>query len=538
MVEVDRQRGLAGWLAAAGILWLVLSLPAEPGALTGATVAGIPLELPLLLLGLAACPQRLARVARVAVTLVLTASVVLKLADLGTGIAFRRLFNPVLDGPLVAAAWRLAEGALGVVPALAAGLAILAMFVLAAGLCWWATGRLVDRVPVGRRLAAGLLAAVCLGLVALDMSGAAGLPGGARTSRWAVEHVSAALDARAELAAFRTEAARDPWAEAAPGALLPGLAGVDVLVIFVESYGRSAIEAPRYAPTVTAALDDIGAALAGQGLAARSGFLASPIVGGQSWLAHATLLSGLTIDSEGKYRALLGSPRRTLLHLGQRAGWRTAAVMPAITLAWPESGWFGYDRVLAARDLGYRGEPFGWVTMPDEYTLAVLERDLLSPPDRPPVMAAVALISSHAPWTPLPPLLPWEAIGDGRVYTTALRAGEPPEVVWRNEDRVRDQYRLAIDYSLRSVGALATRPVARPRLLVVLGDHQPAAFVSGDVGGRDVPVHVIGPPDLLARLDGWGWTEGMAPARDAPVWPMAAFRDRFLAVFSKLGASG
>ena len=46
--------------------------------------------------------------------------------------------------------------------------------------------------------------------------------------------------------------------------------------------------------------------------------------------------------------------------------------MPAITLAWPEAGYFGYDRVLAAHDLGYRGLPFNWVTMPDQFTLAAL----------------------------------------------------------------------------------------------------------------------------------------------------------------------
>ena len=104
----------------------------------------------------------------------------------------------------------------------------------------------------------------------------------------------------------------------------------------------------------------------------RSGFLTAPMVGGQSWLAHASLLSGLWIDNQGRYRALLASPRRTLLHLAQAAGWRTAAVMPAITLAWPEAGYFGYDRVLAAADLGYRGLPFNWVTMPDQFTLGVV----------------------------------------------------------------------------------------------------------------------------------------------------------------------
>ena len=45
----------------------------------------------------------------------------------------------------------------------------------------------------------------------------------------------------------------------------------------------------------------------------------------------------------------LSSPRRTLLHLAQDAGWQTAAVMPAITLAWPEAQYFGYDRKKAEK---------------------------------------------------------------------------------------------------------------------------------------------------------------------------------------------
>ena len=157
--------------------------------------------------------------------------------------------------------------------------------------------------------------------------------------------------------------------------------------------------------------------------------------------------------------------------------------MPAITLAWPEADAFGYDTVLAAADLGYRGPPFNWVTMPDQFTLAALERALLGPEPRAPVFAEVALISSHAPWTPIPPLLPWEALGDGRVFAPHADAGDPPEVVWRDLERVRDQFRQALDYTLRAVGGFAERRAGHPPLIVVLGDHQPVPFVSGGVGG-------------------------------------------------------
>jgi len=529
----ERRRALA--LLAAAVIYLILILPNQPGVLTAAGLRRFPLEFPLILLVLAACPRRLAPVLRGALVAFLAATFALKLADLAAETAFLRPFNPVLDGNLVAAAWRLASGAIGWPLASAAVLGLLAAVVATGALAWWATGRLASLAPPRRRPFAALFALPALALAFLDASGRANLPGHARTAQMSAEHISAAVRARADLAAFRANAARDPWADAAPETILPGLRGTDILLVFVESYGRAALDNPLYAATTTAALRDIEAALAARGLAARSGYLAAPMVGGQSWLAHASVLSGLSIDNEGKYRALLGSKRRTLLHLAQRAGWQTAAVMPAITLAWPEAGWFGYDRVLAARDLGYRGAPFGWVTMPDQYTLAALGRALLAPSDRPAVMAEVALVSSHAPWTPLPTPLPWNAIGDGSVFTPALAAGDPADAVWLDEDRVREQYRRAIDYSLRAIGGFAALPAdpasGRPRLLVILGDHQPVTFVSSDPVGRDVPVHAIGPSEILARLDHWGWTPGMIPAADGRARPMAAFRDLFLAAF-------
>ena len=50
-----------------------------------------------------------------------------------------------------------------------------------------------------------------------------------------------------------------------------------MVLSFVESYGRSAVEDPRYAPVVDAALDAGTQQLKSAGFAARSGFLTSPV---------------------------------------------------------------------------------------------------------------------------------------------------------------------------------------------------------------------------------------------------------------------
>ena len=69
-------------------------------------------------------------------------------------------------------------------------------------------------------------------------------------------------------------------------------------------------------------------------------------------------------------------------------------------------------------------------------------------------------------------------------------------------------------------------------VLVVLGDHQPATLVTGQGAGHDVPISVIArDPKVMDRIAGWGWQDGMLPSPQAPVWPMAAFRDRFLTAF-------
>lgn len=475
-----------------------------------------PAELPMVLLLLLAAPGRTSRGAVVGLA---TAAMALCLADLGTDAALQRPFNPALDAGLAASGWEFARGALGL-PALlaAATVAGLAMVAFVAGL-WWATGRMAAVLPAYRRplLIAAMIPALALALV----------PGSAL--RLLAARTQDTVAARADLAAFQAAAASDPYADA-PAGTLGALAGTDILLIFVESYGISALTDPFLAPPVTAALADGGRLLSDAGLAARSGRVTSPVTGGQSWLPRATFTAGLAVDSQARYAALLASPRRTLLHVARAAGWQTAAVVPAITRAWPEGDFFGYDRILAAGDLGYRGAPFNWVTMPDQFTLAATGRLLLSPGPRPPVMAEIALISSHAPWTPIPPLLPWDAVGDGSVFTPYAAAGDPPDVVWRDPARVRDQYRQSVAASLRVVMEFLARR-DRPTLAVVLGDHQPAPFVSGDGPNREVPVHVIGTPAALARLDAWGWDAGLGAAA-APAWPMQDFRDRFLAAFA------
>jgi hypothetical protein len=202
-------------------------------------------------------------------------------------------------------------------------------------------------------------------------------------------------------------------------------------------------------------------------------------------------------------------------------------------MPWPEGQRFGYDRIYAAADLGYEGLPYNWVTMPDQYTLNTLERFERGAGTQP-LFAEVSLISSHAPWTPIPPVLDdWAAIGDGQVFSTWANEGDPPEVVWRDPERVREQYTLAIDYVLGVLASYAAEFVDEHTLMIVVGDHQPAPIITGEGAGRDVPIHVIaGDPALLAPFRAWGLSEGLIPTGPA-IGRMDTFRDWFLGTFSE-----
>jgi hypothetical protein len=335
-----------------------------------------------------------------------------------------------------------------------------------------------------------------------------------------------------ELAHLERAVATDPLRHDPPP--LARLEGVDVAILFVESWGRVALEQPPFAHGLRPKLAAWEGRLAASGLHLASGFLESPTIGGQSWLAHETLLTGLRIDDEAARELLFTKQPTTLAHLFRRTGHDTRLVMPAMTRPWPESARLGFDRLLIAKDLGYAGPPFGFAPVPDQFTLAVLAREAFARPRgaRPPVFAQVVLATSHAPFTPVPELLPWEAVGDGRAFLRFTVDAEPPARIWQSRERIREAYARAVGYSLDAAFAFAARIADRCTLVLILGDHPPAATLTGD-HARTVPAHLVaGDPELLAPfLREAGFSAGALPDAAAPARGMEEVRDLFVRAF-------
>jgi hypothetical protein len=331
--------------------------------------------------------------------------------------------------------------------------------------------------------------------------------------------------------------APDRYAALPAADLLSGLRGKDVIVAFVESYGQVAVQGTSFSPGVDSVLRRNTASLARAGYSARSAFLDSPTFGGISWLAHSTLQSGLWVDNQQRYDQLLRSHRFTLSAAFAKAGWRTVDDVPSDDRTWSQGkSFYHYDQVYDRYDVGYHGPRFSYASMPDQYSLAAFQRLELSPGHRP-VMAEIDLVSSHIPWTPLPRMVPWNRLGDGSIFQGMQSEGLSPSVAWQNSDTVRRLYGESIQYSLQALASWVTTLHDPNLVLVLLGDHQPATTVSGAGANHQVPISLItSDPAVLSQVASWHWENGLLPTSGAPLWPMDAFRDRFLKAFSSTSA--
>jgi hypothetical protein len=151
-----------------------------------------------------------------------------------------------------------------------------------------------------------------------------------------------------------------------------------------------------------------------------------------------------------------------------------------------------------------------------------------------PVMAEIDLVSSHAPWTPLPRMVPWDELGDGSVFASHVGDGESSVTAWTDAERARELYADSVAYSLSSMFSYLATFEQQDLVLIVLGDHQPARVVSGADAGYDVPITIIAKDAaVFEAIESWGWEPGVRPSADAPVWAMQDFRDRFVDAFSR-----
>ena len=527
-----------GTIAAFATLLIVPLVPGALAAGSAGAVIGLPAESLAVVLLLLVIPSVIVRrvIAGVFGAVVVVAILVAAL-DLGFEATVSRPFSPVDDWSGVLSAAGVIGDATGtgglilIVTAIVVASAALGFALTRAAL---RAARVLGRSGRDGRTAVTAIVATWSIAALLGAQVVPGVPFAASDTTRALTAVTAqTAQSIRENAQFRAALRTDPVRGIPPDEVLSALAGKDVVIAFIESYGRTAVEGTDFSRGVDRVLSEGGARLAADGYEARSAFLTSPTFGGVSWLAHATLQSGVWVDSQQKYDTLTSGDRLTLSRAFGQAGWRTVAVVPSNDEDWPVGrSFYGYDAVSDSRSMGYRGPSFSYARMPDQYTWKRFSDQELAQPHAP-IMAEIDFVSSHTPWTPLPHLVPWSEVGDGSVFDPQPAEGLSPVQAWADPRTVQDLYGQSIEYSLAAMLSFLHAYPQPDLVLVVVGDHEPSRIVSGADAGHDVPITIIAQdPEVFTRIASWEWEGGLLPSPDAPVWRMDSFRDRFLDAFS------
>jgi phosphatidylglycerophosphate synthase len=521
------------------VVWAALVVPDEPAHFKASALLRIPIE-GLVLIALAlVLPVTGRRILAVLAGLALALVVVLKVINYEIFSLFSRPFEPLGDIGQFGNALetlRLEQGAsqarlieIGAVAGVAAAIVLLPLAMLR-----------VTRIAADHRQRAlrviGALAGVWLVLGVLGTTLVSRTPIASAISAGVIFDTAKVV--RAEVhdeGVFAKEIKHDTFRDTPTNQLLTALRGKDVLLVFDESFGRVAIEESSVAPEVNKALAEGDKRLASAGFHSRSGFLISSTFGGGSWLAHSSLQAGLWVHNLRRSAQLLPERRFTLASAFNRAGWRTVDEDVSNNRPWPEGkAFYHWDKIYNRNQVGYKGPTFSYAAMPDQYIYSALQRLELGKTHRRPLFAEVDTVSSHQPWNRIPEEIPWDKVGNGSIYNHLSNHYERESFLsfWDNAAKVQAGYGKTIVYSLNSLTKFIQHYGKKNLVVIELGDHQPRNPVTGEQAGHQVPISIIShDPKVLKAIEGWGWNPGLRPRKDAPVWPMSGFRNRFFRAY-------
>ncbi len=258
-----------------------------------------------------------------------------------------------------------------------------------------------------------------------------------------------------------------------------------------------------------------------------SAHLDSPVRGGRSWLAIASILTGVRVDRQLLFNRFRDDPDDTphLVHFLNQRGYHTVALQPFTfsRTGLPVRNLYNFDTTLYRDDLNYEGPSYGLADAPDQYSLHFAHAtEFASSP--PPFFLFFETVSSHALWNyGLPPVLSnWRqfnrATGTPNEQKERLaQIGSPPTPLLPRpitSARIYDQptsqrYLQHIAYDLHVIRDYLLEKAPTGSLVLVLGDHQPPLL---NTTTNTVPLHVMSTDSsLVRRVRQYGLTDGLHP---------------------------
>ncbi len=258
----------------------------------------------------------------------------------------------------------------------------------------------------------------------------------------------------------------------------------------------------------------------------------APVSGGRSWLADASLLSGIRVEFESVYRHLMPaiSEMPNVVSFLRNQGYRSLLVRPkdrarpGVELV----NHFDFEETAFYEDIEYSGRSYGWSGIPDQYVLGRMEEQFIPALGSGPRFVFFHMATSHIPWNELPPVVEdWRTLDAGgkpggkkerhtkakREIKNQLKRFKRSKVNRVNRLRPKTQnlkrYAQAIEYDLEVLTQYVQRlPTDRPSIVILMGDHQPPMI--GNSKDFRVPMHVLSnDPALLAEFKDRGFSPSM-----------------------------
>jgi len=340
-----------------------------------------------------------------------------------------------------------------------------------------------------------------------------------------------------QAALLPTESPVDRARAAERGQALAALRGMDVMLMPLESLGAITYDNPEAARRLAPVRRRFEQDLQAGGWQVVSGFLTSPTFAGGSDLAHLSLLSGIDLSDPMRHDVLLTTQRETLVTLFKANGYRTYGVYPGVFWEWPERAFYRFDVFVDGPSLNWQGPPIGYWKIPDQFSMLQFERQHPRAEGDPPRFVFFPTITCHLPFSPVPPFQPqWDRLLGDQPYDEsdlARTLAEKP-----NWTAMGPDYWRMVEYTYTWLGSFLRRGSPRETIYIFVGDHQPAANVTGEGANWDVPVHIVArDPRLLERLTVLGYRPGMEPPRRS-LGGFHEFTDQLLQVFSATGPIG
>lgn len=304
-----------------------------------------------------------------------------------------------------------------------------------------------------------------------------------------------------------------------------------VYLFAIESYGSVLNRHPSLQAPYRHVVRHTEETLRSHGWHMASAQLDAPVRGGRSWLAIASLLTGVRVNRQLLFNQFQNDPGNTphLVHFLNQNGYHTVALQP-FTFArpgLPVRNLYDFDVTLYRDDLNYEGPSYGLADAPDQYSLHFAHTTKLFPSEAP-FFLFFETVSSHALWNyGLPPFLPdWrqfnnETSTSPKQKTALERIGGSPTPILPDsltEPRIYDQptpqrYLQHISYDLHVIRDYLVSKAPPGSLVLLLGDHQPPLL---DTNTSTVPLHVMSTDSTLVnRVRRYGITDGLSLTDDS-----------------------